>query len=102
MILADEPITLLTRFLSKGKESPDEKTNLIVREQLELYMAFGFAAGPSGYNLAFLNDIITIDKLDMMSHDGKRAEQVVEAMRALRQPTGFDIGLQPVDNKRRP
>lgn len=97
--MADEPLGLLSRFLAKGTESPDEKTNLMIKEQLELYSAFGFGASKKGYNLDFLDEIMDYDKLGMMSVKGRRADQIVEAMKALRQPMGLDIGLQPQERR---
>ena len=92
---AIDPLVKLTEWISDGKESPAEKGRLMAKEQLEMYMAFDFAASKDGYGLKFLEGITKQDRLNMMALQGKRSDDIVEGMKALQIPLGMDVGGQP-------
>lgn len=91
--MPDDPLALLTRWISQGTISPDEKTRMSAKEQLQMYLAFDFAV--IEYGMTFLKAVTLEDKALMMALQGKRSEEIVDAMKGFKAPMGMDVGMQP-------
>jgi len=94
--MGDDPISWLTKFLTTGKENPDEKTRVMTKEQKTFTLAYQFVGSKEGLNMPFYQTIADMDMRLMMSYQGKRSDDVVIALSKLKTEEEENVGIQPL------
>ena len=90
----DNPFSKLTKWLTEGKDDPNEKTRVMTKEQLEFYYVYLSLSKIHGIH--FYKDIVEIDEQLMMSHKGQRSDDVVKALVGVEKEKEEDAGIQPI------
>ena len=93
--MPEDPLIMLTKRFAKPTENPEDLTQMAAKEQLQFYLAFDI--GSVYYGMKALSIVTLEDKVLMMGLQGKRSDQLVDAVRGINAPLGLDVGMQPVD-----
>lgn len=92
----DDPRTKLSEFQTSGMDDPAQKTWLLSKEQLSLYISYDQATAMLGPEFAFYREIAQKHMEAMMSYKGGRGEQTKEMFMSQREDRAIDGGHQPV------
>ena len=82
----------MTVWITTGKDTPEEKTRILSREQLEYYYAYGIL----GEEFEFFKRFAEYDMRLMISYKGKSREEIVQALTGMMDEDEENVGIQPV------
>lgn len=95
----DDPKTLLTKWLTKVDSDKESGTRLMSKEQKAFYM--GYMALGEELEIEFFKDMVKLDERLMMAYQGRRSDDVVEALRSVKEADKINSGIQPVQEELR-
>lgn len=91
--MAEEPKMLLTRWLT-GVDSKDEAGSRVMSREQKAYYT-GYKAFADELDIPFFTKMVDLDERIMMAYQGRRSDDVVEALRTVTEQSARDTGLQP-------
>jgi len=97
--MVEDPKTKLTNWLTEVPAEKEAGTRLMSREQKAFYL--GYSALATELDLPFFRNIVELDERLMMSYQGRRSDDVVEALRSVKEPDRVMSGVQPVTEELR-
>ena len=94
--MPEDPKIKLAQFETTGSENPEEKTRVESKQMIQLDMAYRQTHKALGDKYEFYKDIA--DKYDkiMMSHKGRRSDDIREMFISQRGEGAIDVGNQPL------
>lgn len=92
--MAEDPKMMLTRWLTKVDSDKESGTRLMSKEQKAFYL--GYMALGEELDIDFFREMVQLDERLMMAYQGRRSDDVVEALRSVRETDKINTGIQPV------
>ena len=100
---SEDPKQKLTRWLTDVPEydgpSDDAGTRLMSKEQKAFYNYYKTlyeVLNKRGINVPILKTLVDRDERMMMAYQGRRSDDVVEALRSVKQEEKINSGVQPL------
>ena len=94
-----DPKQRLTEWLTAVDAKDEAGTRLMSKEQKNFYL--GYKALGQELDIPFFIDIINLDERLMAAYQGRRSDDVVEALRSVKQEDKVNTGVQPVQEELR-
>jgi len=96
LTMPEDPKIKLAQFETTGSDNPEEKTRVESKQMIQLDMAYRQTHAALGDKFKFYRDIA--DKYDkiMMSHKGRRSDDIREMFISQRDSRDIDVGHQPL------
>jgi hypothetical protein len=91
----DDPKTKLTNWLTTVPSDREAGTRLMTREQKGFYL--GYIALAEVLDIPFFKEVVELDERLMMAYQGRRSDDVVEALRVVKESDKINTGVQPVE-----
>lgn len=97
--MVEDPKTKLTNWLTTVPSDREAGTRIMSKEQKAFYL--GYSAVAKELDIPFFQAIVELDERLMMAYQGRRSDDVVEALRAVKEPDKLMSGVQPVTEELR-